>query len=141
MTPPAVGDNHVVIDLDDVLRPWRGGPSPAGWDGPAALALAHRLNVDGALTVEWEPGDEEWIYLGTGMISVRFPIALAVDSLAARIRDADPSIGVVEISGLHVEELRASADLLRATVLPYPWDEQLFNTEAFSAWDLFVESV
>jgi hypothetical protein len=131
-----------VIDLDGLLRAWITAPAPP-WDAAAAQALARRAAVGRALSVEWEPDDEEWVRLldesSRALVSVRYPLVLTVPELADAF--GEPGVRVVPVSSVDAEELRASPDVLIATLLPSGnWDED-FDTEAVSAWDLFVESV
>jgi hypothetical protein len=132
-----------LIDLDEVLRPWVAAAAPA-WDAKAAQALATRAAAGQGLSVEWEPDDEEWVRLvgdtSQALISVRYPLALCVPALAGALA-AQPGVRVVEISDAEAPELRASVDVLRATLLPGPHWAEDFDPDRFSAWDLFVESV
>jgi hypothetical protein len=138
-----------MVDLDPLLRPWVGKDSAAaasmGWDEDQAAALARRIASASGLDIQWEPGDEEWILFlrdgrHEGMLSVRYPVAVGVPSLVAALTSSDSRLSVAEIDDFLSEELRASPELLRATVLDQGWDPD-FDTERFSANDLFVESV
>lgn len=60
-----------------------------------------------------------------------------MDALAA----AAPGLVVVEVTDFSAAELRASPEVLRATLLRFGWSDDDFDTNAFCASDLFVESV
>lgn len=127
-----------MIDLDETLRPWTTSPAPA-WDAAAALALAQRVAAQHNLPVEYEPSDEEWVQVGDqALVSVRYPLALALPDLVGAF---GPAVRVVPVSGLDEVELRASADVLKATVLPGPYWSEDFDPDQFSPMDLFLESV
>jgi hypothetical protein len=137
-----------MIDLDPVLARWAdeesGNGSVAEWEESTAHQLAERLADRHGLRVSWEPGDEEWIRLlnseSEGMLSTRFPLALVTRLLSGDLREMAPDVVVVEITHFLAEDLRASPQLLAATVLREGWADD-FNPEAFCANDLFVESV
>jgi hypothetical protein len=137
-----------MIDLDPALARWAGEHSEdghvPGWDENAARDLASRLAAKHGLRVSWEPGDEQWMRLLNaecqGMVSTRFPLALVTRLLSIDVPGPAADLVVVEINGFEIEDLRATPDLLRATVLPDGWADD-FNPEAFCANDLFVESV
>jgi hypothetical protein len=135
-----------MTDLDALLRRWA-DPEPVvnDWSAEQALDVARRVAAECGLRVSWEPPDEEWIlFVGAGashgMLSVRYPIALGTAPVTAALGVADRRVAVVRIEDFMAEDLRASPELLKATVLDYGWDDS-FDTEAFSANDLFVESV
>ena len=135
-----------MADLDPLLRPLI-DPQPVlnDWSEEQALDVARRVAVECGLSTTWEPPDEEWIlFVGAdachGMLSVRFPIALGTAPVTAALGVADRRVAVLQIDDFMAEDLRASPELLEATVLEYGWDDT-FDTEAFSAWDLFVGSV
>ena len=133
-------------DLDALLRPWVDRkPGPEDWSAEQALDVARRVAAERGLSAEWEPPDEEWIlFVGAdayhGMVSVRFPIALGTAPVIAALGAADRRVAVLRIDDFMAEDLTASPELLRATVLDYDWDRS-FDPQAFSANDLFVESV
>lgn len=52
-----------------------------------------------------------------------------------------PGITAVSIADADSEQLRASREVLEATLLPHGIKDPEFNAEAFSAGDLFVKSV
>jgi hypothetical protein len=132
-----------LIDLDDVLRDWTASP-PANWDADAAKSVAAKLSRENDMEVDWDPPDEEWIRLGNpvqALVHVRYPLALVARELVDTVRAARPDLRIVAIADYYGEELRATTDVLKATVLPYqPWSED-FTADQFSAHDLFVESV
>jgi hypothetical protein len=133
-----------VTNIDEILRPWVSG-RPEGWNEDVAEDLAQRLAAGHSLSINWEPGDEEWITLIgddlRGMIHVRYPLAIAVGAMVELVRGERPEVKIVKVDDLDAEELSASPEVLRATVLPYtPWSED-FDPEHFSASDLFFESV
>ena len=135
-----------MTDLDALLRPWAHlEPAVIDWPEEQALDIALRVAEECGLGTAWEPGDEEWIlFVGVhayhGMLSVRFPIALGSGPVTAALGAADPRVAAVQIEDFMAEDLRASPELLKATVLNGGWDDT-FDTEAFSANDLFVVSV
>lgn len=135
-----------MTDLDAVLRRWA-DPEPVvnDWSTEQALDVAGRVAAECGLGVAFEPPDEEWaLFVGAGavhgMLSVRYPIALGTAPVVAALDAADRRVAVVRIKDFMAEDLRASPELLKATVLEYGWDDS-FDTEAFSANDLFVESI
>jgi hypothetical protein len=132
-----------LIDLDEVLRSWQASP-PSDWNGAAAERVARAVATPQRLRTDYDPPDEEWIRLlddgVRALIHTRYPLALALAEQLEPLRAAEPRLRVVEISDYEAEELRASKDVLQATVLPYAsWVD--FDPERFSANDLFVESV
>lgn len=127
-----------VIDLDPILRPWVDEPPP--WDEDQTVhAVQAAADKHGLPVAEFEPPDEEWIRFGDanrhGMMSVRYPLAFANDGIAF-----PKGITVVRYTHSDDENIRASRELLQATLLPHGISDD-FDTEAFSAGDLFVESV
>ncbi|HEX3813396.1 MAG TPA: hypothetical protein VHX59_11190 [Mycobacteriales bacterium] len=134
-----------MIDLDDVLSRWLPPRPVADWTADRAVAAAEAAAAANRLSVRYEPGDEEWVLLSdlsghAGMISVLLPFALTAERLAAPLRRAAPALTVVAINGFWTADLRVSANVLRASLLRHGWAED-FDTEAFCANDLYVESV
>ncbi len=138
-----------MINLDQALshwvhaKPWD-KPLP-NWDPPSAhsvgdyVARAHGLNVD------WEPPDEEWVRVwgptnAAAMISTLFPLAFTTRQLRETLASASDQLVLIEVTDFGAEELQASPDLLRSTLLRYGWDSD-FDTNRFCASDLFVVSV
>ncbi len=138
-----------MIDLDHLLERWV-GEEPwqrrrPDWSDNDAQELGQQLARDHGLTVDWERGDEEWIRLSDGdavqaMVSTLLPLALATGALRPTMQRLRPDLVVGEISDFDAEELRATPDVLRSTLLRHGWDDD-FDPERFSARDLFVESV
>lgn len=117
---------------------------PAGWNDERALRAVELMVDQLGVNVDYEPPAEQWvrfghIELGGGMISVRLPLAIVWPADARLLSEIGNNIVVVRVSAFDTEELRASPDLLRSTLLPH-WCADL-DTEAFSANDLFVESI
>lgn len=138
-----------MIDLDEALARWAAASahsgSDAGWDPGRAKDVADQIATEAGYNVLWEPGDEEWILLADerayqAMISIRHPLALMTPATATATRTVDATLDIVEITGFLDEDLRATPSLLQATALPHGWDDD-FDTEAFCANDLFVESI
>lgn len=133
-----------MIDLDDpLIRVSR--MDQADWNEDRAAALAHRLADTLALRTEFEPPDEQWATLLDdslchGMVSACFPLALVTPDVVPALTRIAPDIVIVPIEDFWADELRGSASVLRSTVLPDGWELD-FDTEAFSANDLFVEGV
>jgi hypothetical protein len=128
-----------MIDLDPILRPWIS--QEPEWGEDQALELARSLAERFGLTVaSFDPPDEEWVNVSSAdryaMISVRYPLMFSAGSLPSA-----PGITVVPIVDADTEELSASREVLEATLLPHGIKDPEFNTSAFSAGDLFVESV
>lgn len=141
---PQAAGSRGVIDLDESLER-ASRTDVAHWGEDRAGELARGLADALALRVDFEPTDEEWARLlggGAchGMISVRVPIALVTRFVAPTLAGIAPDVVAVLIDGFMTESLCGSPELLRATVLPDGWDVD-FDPEAFSANDLFVESV
>ena len=133
-----------MIDMDASLRQ-AGRMVESGWSEDRAVDLAQRLAEGLRLWIQFEPGDEEWVILEgdgpyVGMISIRFPLAVVLPTVAETLGAIAPEVVLVRIEDFLAAELRGSSELLRTTVLPYGWDVD-FETEAFSANDLFVASV
>jgi hypothetical protein len=131
-----------VTDLDPILRQW-GAPDPT-W-AAAAESVVRAVAAERGLRVEYEPPDEEWLRLidedrWYAMVSARYPLAVATAAIADDLRRR-PGLAVVEVSDQLADELSASPELLRATLLRYGWDEGEFDPARFNANDLFVESV
>lgn len=127
-----------MIDLDPILRQWVNDPPP--WDEDQAVQAVRTVADEYGLPVaEFEPPDEEWIRFGDadrhGMMSVRYPLAFTNDDVAF-----PEGITVVRYTHPDDENIRASRELLQVTLLRHGISDD-FNTEAFSAGDLFVESV
>jgi hypothetical protein len=131
-----------VIDLDATLRPWMAGP-PASWGEDAAVRVAEEAAQRRSLRTVWEPGDEQWIRLVAdgvvGLLGIRYPLAFVTDRHLADDLERLHTIAIV-VDDIDGEQLRASADVLQATVLPPPWSED-FDPDHFTAMDLFVDSV
>jgi hypothetical protein len=128
-----------MIDLDPILQPWV-DHAPT-WSEDQAMTLARNLSERFAMTIApFDPPDEEWINVSSpgryAMISTRYPFMFSIGP-SLLLRD----ITAVPIIDTDTEELRASRDVLEATLLPHGIKDPEFNTEAFSAGDLFVESV
>ncbi|MEV0713117.1 hypothetical protein [Asanoa sp. NPDC050611] len=133
-----------MIDLDPALRRWPDG-APAGWGEDQAVSVAEDVAAARSMRVQWEPGDEEWVFVvaadAVAQVSKFFPLALVVgDDLAQVFGARQPQVEVVVVSDLDAEELRGSPDVLRRTVLSRGWSDE-FDPERFSALDLFLESV
>ncbi len=138
-----------MIDLDPTLGPWRDAkpwetPMP-GWGEAIAESIARFVARRHDLSVDWDPPDEEWVrILGSNetcaMVSTLFPLAITVEWLRDALAAVAANAVIIEVSDFHTEQLQASTDLLKATLLRYGWDPT-FNTSAFCASDLFVESV
>ena len=133
-----------MIDLDEALRRWTAG-SATPWSATRAKEAADRIAAARGYSIQWEPGDEEWILLADehayqGMISIHHPLALLTPAAARTARQVDDALDLIEISDFLDENLRATPRLLKATALPHGWDDD-FHPEAFCANDLFVEGV
>lgn len=134
-----------MINLDTALAPFQDPAAYAGWSGEQAKKAADAAAAEAGYTVAWEPGDEEWILLADdagyqAMVSVRYPLALATPTAAVYLRGGETSLTIVEITEFLEEDLEATPELLKMTVLPYGWADD-FDPGAFCANDLFVESV
>lgn len=127
-----------MIDLDPILRPWVDDP-PSWSEERAVQAVRTVAQRYGLPVAEFEPPDEEWIRFGDsarhGMVSTRYPLAFANDGV-----DFPQGVTVVRYAHPDDEDIRASRDVLEATLLPNGISED-FDTDGFSAGDLFVESV
>jgi hypothetical protein len=134
-----------VINLDVELAPFQDPAAATGWTPERAKTTAESAAAPAGLAVNWEPGDEEWLLLADdqayqAMVSIRFPLALAIPAAAELLRAVDPQLRIVQISDFLAEDLEATPELLKMTVLPYGWADD-FDPAAFCANDLFVESV
>jgi len=133
-----------LIKLDEALARWAAS-AEGQWSAERARDAAERVAAHLGLNVLWEPGDEEWILLADeakyqGMLSIKYPLALLTPLVAMKAQGIEPALDIVEITDFLEENLSAKPDLLKATALPYGWDDD-FDPEAFCANDLFVESV
>lgn len=132
-----------MIDIDNALR-CASERGPSAWGEDRAVQVASEIAGHVGRSIDYEPPDEEWIrFTGEadiGMLSVRVPLALVTEGLAHLVHEVATDVFVVKISGFIDENLRGSPELIKATVLPFGWNDD-FDTEAFSANDLFVESV
>ena len=133
-----------MIKLDEALARWAAS-AEGQWSAERARDAAERVAAHLGLNVLWEPGDEEWILLADeakyqGMLSIKYPLALLTPLVAMKAQGIEPALDIVEITDFLEENLSAKPDLLKATALPYGWDDD-FDPEAFCANDLFVESV
>ncbi|MEV0269754.1 hypothetical protein AB0H43_13320 [Hamadaea sp. NPDC050747] len=134
-----------MINLDHALAPYQDPAAYAGWSGDRAKKAADTAAAEAGYAVTWEPGDEEWVLLADdtayqAMVSIRYPLALATPTAAVYLRGSEATLTLVEITDFLTEDLEATPELLKMTVLPYGWADD-FNPGAFCANDLFVESV
>ena len=134
-----------MIDLDEYLVRWAQPTRQSDWTAETASDAAVVIAAAVGLTLEWEPPDEEWITLldadtSHGMISTRIPLALLVSPTSKTARALYRNLETVDIFDTITDDLRAHSDLLRATILPFGWDED-FDPTGFCVQDLFVESV
>lgn len=134
-----------MIDLDPYLARWTQSTHRPLWTAETAVGAGAVIAAATALTADWEPPDEEWIGLEDGstchgMISTRVPLALLIPPTSETARALCENLAVVEIFDTTTDDVRAHPDLLRATVLPYGWDDD-FNPAGFCVQDLFVESI
>lgn len=128
-----------MIDLDPVLQPW--ADQAPSWSEAQAMSLARSLAERFEMTIgSFDPPDEEWINVngadGYAMISTRYPLMFAAGQPLLA-----PEITAIPVTDTDADQLRASRDLLEATLLPHGIKDPEFSTEAFSVGDLFVESV
>lgn len=123
-----------MIDLDPILTRLHRASPP--WDDEDALRVANDLSTE---IYSFDPPDEEWVRFNGGMISTRYPLAFATAERTQPLQD--DGVVVIPMTDFDTDEYRASREILEATLLPHGINDADFNTEAFSAGDLFVESV
>ena len=138
-----------MIDLDPVLRRWRGTtpwqtPLPNWGRERAGSAFRSLVREYGLSLTTYEPPDEEWIVVrngeATAIASALFPLAFVTDGLTAVVRTALPHLTLVALASTVAVDYRASADVLRDTLLRDGWTND-FSPEGFCVSDLLVESV
>ncbi|GAA5031052.1 hypothetical protein GCM10023317_81420 [Actinopolymorpha pittospori] len=138
-----------MIDLDPVLSRWLGTtpwdtPLP-GWDrscvGSAlqSLVCSHRLSL-----TAYEPPDEEWIVVRNGeaaaITSALFPLSFVTPGLVWALRELLPQLILVPLASTVAVDYRATAEVLRHTLLRFGWTND-FSPAGFCVSDLLVESV
>ncbi|MGH3655856.1 MAG: hypothetical protein ACRDUA_04280, partial [Micromonosporaceae bacterium] len=110
-----------MIDLDPLLRPWI--DEPPAWGEKQAMRVAREIAERLDMRIApFDPPDEEWIIIGNdagwAYISSRYPMAFAPDGVAL-----PEDVVVARIANTDTEQVRASPDVLRATLLRHGWAE------------------
>ncbi|MCD2186655.1 hypothetical protein LN037_05735 [Actinomycetospora sp. SF1] len=107
------------------------------------MAWAESFALDASLRLSWEPGNEEYILLldeqtTVVMLSIKLPVAFVNADRPASESICQPPFRVVVMTSLESAEFRASPELLESTLLRPGEQDEDFDPESFSAWDLFV---